>query len=84
MVLVLLMSCSAEVDHTRGTCMAFLSLLVIPHWRRYEPFLDLSLPLTREGKGGGGLTGWFSGKSAAAPSIQDCLQAFTADETMQV
>ena len=51
---------------------------------RYEPFLDLSLPLTREGKGGGGLSGWFSGKSAAAPSIQDCLQAFTADETMQV
>ena len=49
---------------------------------RYEPFWDLSLPLTREGKAGG-ISGWFSGKAAGAPSIQDCLQAFTADETMQ-
>ena len=49
---------------------------------RYEPFWDLNLPLMREGKAGG-ISGWFSGKASGAPSIQDCLQAYTADETMQ-
>ena len=47
----------------------------------YEPFWDLSLPIVREGKGG--LGAWLSGKSIPT-TIQDCLQAFTADEVLQV
>ena len=47
----------------------------------YEPFWDLSLPIVKEGKGG--LGAWFSGKSIPT-TIQDCLQAFTADEVLQV
>ncbi|KAK9811723.1 hypothetical protein WJX72_008998 [[Myrmecia] bisecta] len=46
----------------------------------YEPFWDLSLPLAREGKPGGGLVTWFKG---TATSIQDCLQVFTADELLE-
>lgn len=47
---------------------------------RYEVFLDLSLPLTKEGKGG--VLSFLSKNST--PSIEDCLQAFTTDEVMQV
>lgn len=47
----------------------------------YEPFWDLSLPIVKEGKGG--LGAWLSGKSIPT-TIQDCLQAFTADEVLQV
>lgn len=44
----------------------------------YEPFVDLSLPLGREGKG----LGWFGSKTPA--TIADCLTTFTADELLQV
>lgn len=47
----------------------------------YEPFWDLSLPIVKEGKGGIGA--WLSGKKDPT-SIQDCLQAFTSDELLQV
>lgn len=47
---------------------------------RYEVFLDLSVPLTKEGKGG--MLNFFSKNST--PSIEDCLHAFTTDEVMQV
>ena len=47
----------------------------------YEPFWDLSLPIVKEGKGAWGA--WLSGKSIPT-TIQDCLQAFTADEVLQV
>jgi ubiquitin carboxyl-terminal hydrolase 2/21 len=46
----------------------------------YEPFWDLSLPLAREGKGGG-ISAWFSGRSTAT-TIQDCLAVFTSEETL--
>ena len=44
----------------------------------YEPFVDLSLPLGREGKG----LGWFGSKPPS--TIADCLSTFTADELLQV
>ena len=47
----------------------------------YEPFWDLSLPLTREGKGG--LGAWLSGKTHPA-SIMDCMQGFFGDEKLEV
>ena len=47
----------------------------------YEPFWDLSLPIVKEGKQGIGA--WLSGKSIPT-TIQDCLQAFTSDELLQV
>lgn len=47
---------------------------------RYEVFLDLSVPLTKEGKGG--MLNFFSKNTT--PSIEDCLHAFTTDEVMQV
>lgn len=47
---------------------------------RYEPFVDLSLPLIKEGKSGKGLS-WFKSNNI---SILDCLHAFTAEELMQV
>ena len=47
----------------------------------YEPFWDLSLPLTREGKGG--LGAWLSGKTTPA-SIMDCMQGFFGDEKLEV
>lgn len=47
----------------------------------YEPFWDLSLPLAKEGKSGIGA--WLSGKTVPT-TIQDCLQAFTGDELLQV
>ena len=43
-------------------------------------FLDLSVPLTKEGKGG--MLNFFSKNTT--PSIEDCLHAFTTDEVMQV
>lgn len=46
----------------------------------YEPFWDLSLPLAKEGKGGG--LSWLGIKGTPA-SIQDCLTAFTADEKLE-
>eukprot|EP00891_Asterochloris_glomerata_P008047 jgi/Astpho2/8047/gw1.00120.92.1_t len=46
----------------------------------YEPFWDLSLPLTREGKGG--LGAWLSGKTTPA-SIMDCMQGFFGDEKLE-
>ncbi len=46
----------------------------------YEPFWDLSLPLGKEGKSGGGFN-WFQAKPPS--TIADCLAAFTADELLQ-
>ncbi|KAL4459011.1 hypothetical protein ABPG75_013876 [Micractinium tetrahymenae] len=46
----------------------------------YEPFWDLSLPLAKDGKGGG--FSWLGLKGTPA-SIQDCLTAFTADEKLE-
>jgi ubiquitin carboxyl-terminal hydrolase 2/21 len=46
----------------------------------YEPFWDLSLPLSKEGRGGG--FSWL-GLKGSPSSIQDCLTAFTADERLE-
>lgn len=47
----------------------------------YEPFWDLSVPIAKEGKTG--ISAWLSGKTVPT-TIQDCLQAFTGDELLQV
>lgn len=47
----------------------------------YEPFWDLSVPIAKEGKTG--ISAWLSGKTVPS-TIQDCLQAFTGDEVLQV
>jgi hypothetical protein len=48
---------------------------------KYEFFKNLSLPLVKESKGG--VSTWFTSKATPA-SIHDCMQAFTADENLQV
>jgi len=46
----------------------------------YEPFLDISLPISKDMIAKkGGLSGWFS---SGEPTLEDCLRAFTTDETL--
>jgi len=44
----------------------------------YEPFWDLSIPITKDAMNKKGLSAWFSSE----PSLVDCLRAFTADEVL--
>jgi ubiquitin carboxyl-terminal hydrolase 2/21 len=47
----------------------------------YEPFWDLSIPITKESMNKKGLSAWFG---SGEPSLEDCLRAFTSDEILSV
>lgn len=72
------MQCLSSDAHTHA--LTTLCSYMVKLSCRYEVFLDLSLPLTKEGKGG--VLSFLSKNST--PSIEDCLSAFTTDEVMQV